>query len=78
VSTFHALALIGVVTLVLYGMWRVLDLIFELIEFWHDSWRADRYRQAQRFADFYVTNYTQPSAEDGGSLKEAREASDSR
>jgi hypothetical protein len=41
-SSQHALLLIGVVTLVLYGMWRLLTLIFELIEFWHDSLRAQK------------------------------------
>jgi hypothetical protein len=65
VSTFHALLLIATLTGVLYAMWRILDLVFDLIEFWHDSLRA------QRLAD-------QARAGDLAKLKEAREASDSR
>jgi hypothetical protein len=59
----------------LWCLWLILSLVFELLEFWHDSLREDRYRKSQRFADFYVANYDQPSAEDGGEQTTRAEAS---
>jgi hypothetical protein len=65
VSPLQSFVFLGATVGVLWCMWLLLNLVFDLIEFWHDSLRA------QRLAD-------QARAGDLAKLKEAREASDSR
>jgi len=70
-SSLDSFLFLGVTVAFLWCLWLMFGFVFDVIEQYHAAWRDERRREAQRFADFYVRNYSQAAPKQDGEASEA-------